>query len=547
MSDEKPLFRAEISFTEQLVRLRSKAGLSQSRLAKLAQLRQQQIARWEAGDGLPQAPNLKRLIAALLAQRAFARGSEADEALALWEQANREGPRRLPFFDATWFAALLAQQFPTAPRPPPPVDWGALTDAIALVDRENELALLNRWLMDEGCRVVGIFGPGGIGKTVLAVHAARLSSERFDAVIVRSLRDAPLLGTLLDGLIRPLDPNNMSEHGLIETQLARLLAMLRERRCLLVLDDVEAIMQPGASLGQYLRGYEPYGRLIRQIGESTHQSSLMLIGRERPHDVWQLEQQVSVVRSLTLRGLPLAACHDLLLSARLHDVADNWRVLAERHRGNPLTLKLAAETVRSRFHGDLATFLAQAEALPEAIRSLLSVQIERASALEQQLLTWLAIEWEPASAQQLRERIACPVANPGLPQALEALRQRFLIERPRDGSFSLQPIVRAYMIELLVERVADQLIGGRLDLVCTYALAPGATKAHLRDTHMRLIVQPLLARLRAQIGSEQVISALLLECLDRLRALPPEQQCYGADNLTLLLSQAQGDLGGSGR
>lgn len=547
MSDETPLFRAEISFAERLVRLRTSAGLSQSRLAKLAHLRQQQIARWEAGDGLPQAPNLKRLIAALLAQRAFARGSEADEALALWEQANREGPRRLPFFDATWFAALLAQAFPTAPRPPPPVDWDAMNAAVALIDRESELALLDRWLMDEGCRVVGIFGPGGIGKTVLAVHFAYLSAAHFDAVMVRSLSNAPLLSTLLDELIRPLDPNNMSEQGVIEAQLAQLLAVLRERRCLLVLDDVEAIMQPAAGLGQYLRGYEPYGRLIRQIGESVHQSSLVLIGRERPHDVWQLEQQVSVVRSLKLRGLPLAACRDLLLSARLHDVAEDWRVLAERHRGNPLTLKLAAETVRSRFHGDLATFLAQAETLPESIRSLLSAQIERASGLEQLLLTWLAIEWEPASAQQLRERIACPVVNPGLPQALEALSQRFLIERPRDGSFSLQPIVRAYVIERLVERVADQLVGGKLDLVCTYALAHGAAKAHLHDTHMRLIVQPVLARLRAQIGSDQAISSLLLECLDRLGALPPEQQCYGADNLTLLLSQAQGDLGGSGR
>lgn len=547
MSDETPLFRAEVPFAERLVWLRTRAGLSQSRLAKLAQLRQQQIARWEAGDGLPQAPNLKRLIAALLAQGAFERGGEADEALALWEQANREGLRRLPFFDTTWFAALLAQSFPAAPRPPPPVDWGATTDVVALAGRESDLAKLDRWLMDESCRVVGIFGAGGIGKTALAARFAHLSAGRFDAVIFRSLRDAPSLRVLLDGLLRPLDPNNMGEQELIDRQLAQLLALMRERHCLLVLDDVEAIMQPGAGLGQYLLGYEAYGRLIRESGASVHQSSLVLIGRERPRDLWQLEQQMSVVRSLTVRGLPLPACRDLLLNSGLHCVAEDWRVLAERYRGNPLTLKLAAETVRSSFHGNLATFLAQAETLPESIRSLLSAQIERASGVEQLLLTWLALEWEPASAQQLRERIACPVANPGLPQALEALRQRFLIERPQDGSFSLQPIVRVYMIERLVERVADQLVGGKLDMVCTYALAQAAAKPYLRDTHVRLIVQPVLARIRAQVGADDTVSDLLLECLHRLRALPLEQQCYGADNLTLLLSQAQGNLRGSDR
>lgn len=542
MSDEKTVALAEVSFAERLVLLRTRAGLSQSRLAKLAQLRRQHIARWEAGDALPQAPSLKRLIAALLAHQAFVRGKEADEALALWERANSEGPRQLPFFDATWFAALLAQALPASLRLQPPVNWGAITDAVALAGRESDLARLDHWLMAEGCRVVGIFGAGGIGKTALVAHFAHLSAERFDAVMFRSLHTAPSLGALLDGLLRPLDPNKLGEQERIDGQLAHLLALLRERHCLLVLDDAETIMQPGAALGQYRLGYEDYGRFIRLIGESVHQSSLVLISRERPQDLWQLEQQVPVVHSLTLGGLPLPACRDLLAHAGLHGVVEDWRTLAERYRGNPLILKLVAETMRSSVQGDLAAFLAQVEPLPEPIHTLLAAQIERASGLEQLLLTWLAIEWEPATVQRLREDIACPVANPQLPQAMEALWQRHLIERPQDGSFSLQPIVRAYMIQRLVERVAGQLLAGKLDLLCTYALVHAATKAYLRDTQLRLIVLPILARLRAQLGAAEAISALLLACLHRLRALPLEQQCYGAGNLALLLSHVRGDL-----
>src|SRR4051794_4209493 len=58
--------------------------------------------------------------------------------------------------------------------------------ASSLIGREAELAAITD-LLNTGTRLLSLVGPGGVGKTHLALHAARQSSSRFDNVTVVSL------------------------------------------------------------------------------------------------------------------------------------------------------------------------------------------------------------------------------------------------------------------------------------------------------------------------------------------------------------------------
>ena len=59
-------------------------------------------------------------------------------------------------------------------------------------------------------------------------------------------------------------------------------------------------------------GYEGFARLLRRMGETEHQSCLLLTSREKPGDLVPLEGSRSPVRALRLARLDADACEQLL-------------------------------------------------------------------------------------------------------------------------------------------------------------------------------------------------------------------------------------------
>jgi len=88
--------------------------------------------------------------------------------------------------------------------------------------------------------------------------------------------------------------------------------LLRARRCLLILDNFEAILQPGALMGTYRTGYAAYGALLQGLSERAHQSRLVLTSREKPAELGPLEGRTTPVRALQLTGLDDHACRAIL-------------------------------------------------------------------------------------------------------------------------------------------------------------------------------------------------------------------------------------------
>src|SRR5437588_232443 len=184
-------------------------------------------------------------------------------------------------------------------------------------------------------------------------------------------------------------------------RLAVLLQLLRDRPSLLVLDNFETVLEPGQHEGRYRDGFAGYGALLRAVGETRHQSCLVVTSREAPPELAVLGG--SGVRKLQLGGLGVAEGQVLLADKQLSGNDEDWAELIGRFGGNGLALKVVGESIRQVLDGDIAAFLQQAgsSSIFGGIRRLLTEQIERSSALEQKLLRVLAVEREPVSLVDL--------------------------------------------------------------------------------------------------------------------------------------------------
>jgi WD40 repeat protein len=452
----------------------------------------------------------------------------------------------------------IAAGTPSAATPPSPhllpqhVDWGEAPDVEIFYGRQAELAQLKEWLIADRCRLVAVLGMGGIGKTALATKISHQVQDQFTYLIWRSLRHAPPVEKILAEWILLLSDQQVTDlPAHTDERIFLLMHYLRQHRCLLILDNVEAVLRPGEQAGHYREGYENYGQLMQRIGEMRHQSCLLLTSREKPQEFAALGEQITPIHTLLLGSLGAVGGRALLTGTGLTGSEAVWQALIDRYSGNPLALKLVAETIREMFGGDIAAFLAEETAIFGGVRDLLAQQFERLSALEQDLMYWLAIEREAVGPQQLSDNLPRLVAKRALLEALRALQQRSLLEKSATG-FTQQNVVMEYMTERLVEAVCQEM-APHVDrdsveqrptgdaYLNRYALIKGQTKEYIRESQTRLLLQPVADRLLAVFGREGV-ETTCRNILIRLRQIGPRTPGYAAGNILNLLLHLKSNL-----
>ncbi|MCB0087097.1 MAG: NACHT domain-containing protein [Caldilineaceae bacterium] len=434
---------------------------------------------------------------------------------------------------------------------PAPTPQGTASSALDLRDvpkaglffgREQERQQLAHWLLRDRCPVVAILGIGGMGKTALATQCVRdlAQSKHFDAILWRSLLNAPPLEELLPSLLQILSDQQLTEAPQsLDAQLRLLLSHLREKRVLLVLDNLESILE-AARAGAYRVGYEPYGQLIQQMATLTHQSHLLLTSRERPLGYARLERDSLLIQSLSLAGLDEEAGRRLLGQQGLAGQRDDANMLIERYSGNPLALKLVADTVDELFGGNLGEFLADDMLIFDDIRTVLDQHFTRLSDLEQQVLFWLAVEREPALAQDLRQNLLQLPKQRFFLETLRNLQRRSLVERQEAG-LMLQNVVIEYLTERLVEEACDEIMTGNLQRLHQLALLKAQAKEYVRQSQTRLIVQPIANQLVTNLGLER-LKGRIQQQLNQLRDETPSGRSYAGGNLFNLLTHLPVDL-----
>ncbi|TMD72574.1 MAG: XRE family transcriptional regulator, partial [Chloroflexi bacterium] len=504
---------------------------------------------------------LKQLIVLGVQQQAFPAGSEAEEIHTLWHAAHQK-----VLLDELWLHGVLSKQHPPLSFVAPQsveetrageqatarpalerrVDWGDALDVPSFYGREEELAALEQWVVQERCRVVSVLGLGGIGKSALAVRAMQQLAAHFAVVLFRSLRNAPDCSALLDDCLSVLSPEPLGVvPQSLERRLSLLLLELRSRRVLLVLDNLEVLLEAGDVLGRLRPGFEAYGHLLRQVAQTAHQSCLLLTSREKPAGLRALEGSRTLVRSLPLSGLDAAACAQLLAEHEVSGSQEERARLGAVYEGNPLALGIVAETISDLFGGQIDPFLSGGTVVFGSITQLLDEQWGRLSPLEQTVLCWLATLREPVTLDDLLAVLMARLSHVQVLEAVDGLRRRSLIERgQRAGSFTLHSVVLEYVTSRLVTTASQEMQQGRLSLLIQQGLSQARAKEYVRQTQERLLLAPLLARLESVGHSRAEVEGQLRAGLDALRGRAQEAQGYGPANLVALLRLLRGELRG---
>ncbi|MFZ6030080.1 MAG: AfsR/SARP family transcriptional regulator [Chloroflexota bacterium] len=455
-------------------------------LAPWDELAQARVMRLLAGEGQwsaaqAQYHHLRRSLQAQL-------GVEpAAETVALYEDIRRSASQNTPF------AALSSPASHNLPLP-----------MTSFIGRASELDRLCELLADPCCRLLTLLGPGGVGKTRLAIETARQQVGIFcDGVYfvpLSAVASADLLpGALADGLGFTF----YSE----QTGADQLLHFVEKKHMLWVLDNLEQLLPlPADSL---------ISRVIQQSpGVTIVATSRQRLNLQEEH-IFQVE------------GLPYPASSDASEPAGLEslqlftsraqrvqphfDLADhaNCRAAALICRlveGLPLGIELAAAGLWSRTVAEIAGSLhdtlhslestaVDASERHRSLRAVFEVSWARLSAEEQAALARLSVFRGGFEAEMASQALEIPA---GL---LAALLDKSLLRRNATGRYDLHEAIRQF--------AAEKLAGD------------AAQFSFAHDSHARSFAAFLAARTQAlkSAGQLQALTEIGLEWENARQAL----------------------------
>ncbi|MFD7678388.1 BTAD domain-containing putative transcriptional regulator [Streptomyces sp. NPDC060187] len=403
-----------------------------------------------------------------------------------------------------------------------------------LVGRHEALARLSHLLTEQ--RLVTLTGPGGVGKTRLAVAAATAERESAGAGQpadgvwlvefsgIRSGTAADLAQVLAATLgIRDDTPHSLPGTGTSDASLPhRLAAALRDRRTLLVLDNCEHVIDAAAELTELLLRTAPGLRVL-----ATGQQPLGLAGEA----VFLVEPlpPTDAVRMFMERAA--AATPGFPRDPQAPDESDRQAVaeICGRLDGIPLALELAATRVRALGVKGLAARLNDrfrvltfgqrgAPARQQTLRAVIDWSWELLSAPERIVLRRLAAHSDGCDLEAAEAVCAGDgVTRDEVLDLVTRLVDRSLVvvvEGPTGPRYRLLESVAAYATEQLHEMEDFTAVRDR-QLRHYRALAEHA-EPHLRGDGQQF----WLARLDAEAGN---LRTSLDEALRRAGAGEPEE------------------------
>ncbi len=352
---------APITFGQRVKRHRREAGLSQERLAELAGIGLRTLSDIENGTTTyPHEETAERLLDALPLEP-----DEHATLLALLRASPRRGavhyaPRPQRSSDAHYPLSV-------APELPLPLT--------AVVGREREIDALTRLLRQArdgaATRLLTITGPGGVGKTRLALEvASRLRDAFLDGVLLVELAALDDPSIVVPTIARKLGLRESSRQSLLDTLRLHLCA----KDLLLVLDNFEQVAPAAPRVAELLSACPSIIALVtsravlRVRGEQVLELELL----ELPETVSHAD--VEAIGRCAAVGLFVQRVRAVVPGFTLDATsAPSVAALCLRLDGLPLAIELAAPWVKVMPPGALLARLAHAE---ETARSTANPALE---------------------------------------------------------------------------------------------------------------------------------------------------------------------------
>ncbi|MDQ2743420.1 MAG: tetratricopeptide repeat protein, partial [Chloroflexota bacterium] len=449
-----------LPFAALLTQFRMGAGLTQQELAERARLSARGISDLERGVKIrPRAYTVLQLADAL---------ELSTEQRAVFQRAAR--PQ-----DA-------APELPAAPAAPVPLPT-PLTPLIGRERDEAEVIDLFRW---RGARLVTLIGPGGVGKTRLALEAARRLRDDFKGkvalVALGSIREPGLLPAVV------VEALGLQQEG-SRSSRAILIDYLQQRRALLVLDNFEHVLEAAPYVADLLAAC-PSVRVL-----ATSRTPLCLRGER---EVWieplalpevlGLEGGEEVARSPAV-ALFLSSAQVAQPGLSPHDthsvtIAD----ICRRLDGLPLALELAAvhlrtmspDTLLARLEHRLQVLADGPRDLPtrqQTMRDTIAWSYDLLTQREQIVFRRLSVVAGGCTAE-VAGAICCDDLSPAdILSTLGSLAEKSLlrIQEQENGELRFSPLetIREYALERLVA-VGEEITVRRRHLAYFVALAEEA-------------------------------------------------------------------------
>jgi len=434
--------------------------------------------------------------------------------------------------------------------------------------RINEFTKLEEWILQENCRLITILGIAGIGKTYLSAKIVQMVKNEFEYVIWHRLLNAPPVTEILFETIKLL--SNQQEINIpkdLDKQISCLIQYCINKRCLIVLDNVESVLLSGEFSGKFRKGYESYGTLFRELGVNFHKSCFLLTSREKTNEINLLEGRSSPVRSIILKGIDIIAGKKVFEDVGSFVATDEeWKKVINLYDGNPLAIKLTAKHIDEVFFGNISSFLSEDKTIFSDLIELLSWHFNRLSNFEKEVMYWLAIEREPVTFSELKRDILSLISKNKLSSTLQSLQRKIPLEKS-ESRFTLQPVLLEYMTDSLIEKIGDEITinkneiykfvtnhfvkqvneeikNKKLVVFNQHSIMKALAKDYIRESQIRFIVKPIIEELFSIFQTKQNIVRELIYILSELRQKSIGYSGYASGNIVNLLVQLHHDLKG---
>ncbi|HEX3689030.1 MAG TPA: adenylate/guanylate cyclase domain-containing protein [Solirubrobacteraceae bacterium] len=393
-------------------------------------------------------------------------------------------------------------EFPP-PRTLEPIRTNLPSTTTELIGREDELAVVLELMST--ARMVTVSGPGGSGKTRLALEAAHRAAEDFDAVWWVSLEHVLDPNEVMSALSRAM---GLPEVAGVDAD-ERVLDHLRARSVLLVLDNLEHVIDVAPLIGHVARA----GPEVRVLITSQLP---MRIGGEHVIALDPLPVPTGSERELSaLCEIPSVA----LLCERAAAAGTGWSLTEENKydvarlcrqlEGMPLALELAAPRLRVLDAGALSHRLEESldalgsggrdlPARQRGMRAVLGWSVGLLSDGERALLLRLAVFSAGFTAA------LAGAAFGDVVDELEALMAAGLIRAAPDERIEVRPPVRRFAAELLDADEDDAAHAAITDALIALA-EPFEKRWVVIGTQGRLALNPEAGNILAELDWAQLM------------------------------------------